>query len=208
MKKRKSALVRFFLIFSVLCLLIVPLRAVMPTMSDIMLYDNIIRLHVIANSDSEVDQDVKLSVRDEVLESVRELLGEVKDRSLAEKILLENLESIENKAEALLCERGFSYSVKATLTKEVYPKREYGGYSLPAGEYTSLRIMLGKAEGQNWWCVLFPSLCTPYGTAEKFSDDQLAEAGLTPSQIKIITGSSGEVKIKFRLLELISKWFS
>ncbi len=205
--KNNSFLKRFFLIFSALCVLSVPLSAIFPSLSDMEIYDNVIRLHVLANSDSEIDQEIKLAVRDGVLKKTRELLDGVSDRAEAEKIIAENLSEFEAAAEKILRENGFIYSAEVTLSKEKYPTRNYGGFSLPSGEYTSLRIMLGDAEGQNWWCVLFPSLCNPLGKASGVSDSELTEAGLTPSQVKIITGNSPEVKIKFRFIELISAWF-
>ena len=205
--KNNNFLKRFFLIFSVLCLLSVPLSAIFPSLSDMEIYDNVIRLHVLANSDSEIDQEVKLSVRDGVLVKAQEILKDVSDRGAAEKLISENIPVFEAEAERILMEAGFSYSAEVTLSKESYPTRNYGGFSLPAGEYTSLRILLGDAEGQNWWCVLFPSLCTPLAKTAEISENELTEAGLTPSQVKIITGNSPEVKIKFRLVELISGWF-
>lgn len=207
-RNQKDYFKRFFLIFSVICLFAVPLSAVIPSLSDIGIYDNVIRLHVLANSDSEIDQEVKLLVRDEILSKVNVILDGVTDRENAEKLLFENIPHLEATAKEALAENGFHYSASVTLTKEPYPKREYGGFSLPSGKYTSLRILLGEAEGQNWWCVLFPSLCRPLAQGTEFSEKELKEAGLTSSQIKIITGSSAEVKIKFRLIELISKWFS
>lgn len=198
---------RFFIIFSAIFLLSVPLSAIFPSLSDMEIYDNVIRLHVLANSDSEIDQEVKLIVRDGVLEKTRELLCGISDREEAEKLITENIPEFEAEAESILRENGFFYSAKVTLSKEKYPTRNYGGFSLPSGEYTSLRILLGEADGQNWWCVLFPSLCTPLGKTAEISESELTEAGLTPSQVKIITGKSNEVKIKFRIIELISEWF-
>ncbi len=198
---------RFFIIFSALCLLSVPLSAIFPSLSDMEIYDNVIRLHVLANSDSEIDQEVKLTVRDGVLVKAGEILDGVSDREAAERLIAENISVFEATAERILCENGLTYSAEVTLSKESYPTRNYGGFSLPSGEYTSLRILLGDAEGQNWWCVLFPSLCNPLGKTAEISDSELTEAGLTPSQVKIITGNSPEVKIKFRLVEFISGLF-
>ncbi len=198
---------RFFIIFSILCILSVPLSAIFPSMSDMEIYDNIIRLHVLANSDSDIDQEVKLAVRDGILEKVQGFLAGVIDREEAERLIAENITVLESTAERILHENGFTYSAEVTLSKEEYPTRNYGGFSLPSGEYTSLRILLGDAEGQNWWCVLFPSLCNPLGKTAEISDSGLTEAGLTPSQVKIITGNSPEVKIKFRLVEFISGLF-
>ena len=105
----------------------------------------------------------------------------------------------------ILRENGSELPVDVKLTYESYPTRAYGCVTLPAGTYRSLRVLIGSAEGKNWWCILFPELCTGAAGCEK---EELVEAGLTPSQIRLITGDSTEVKVRFRLLEMISGLFS
>lgn len=199
----------FLLTFSVTVALMLPLSAALPTHEDAELYDNIIRLHVLANSDSDADQALKLKVRDGILDTVSALLDGVCDRDAAEEILLGNLSVIETDAARVLCEEGSDYAVRVTLTEEAYPTREYEGFTLPAGTYTSLRVLIGEAEGQNWWCVLFPQLCvTSTREAAVIGETELIEAGLTPSQVRIITGNSPDVVIKFRFLEFFAQFFS
>lgn len=204
MQTTADRLTVFFLTFSILTALILPVSALLPTPEDAAVYDRIIRLHVLANSDAAEDQAQKLRVRDGVLAEVSHLLAGVKDRAEAEAILRENLPAVEAAAEAVLRAEGSPDAVRVTLTEEVYPTRIYGDVTLPAGRYTSLRILLGEAEGKNWWCVLFPQLCL-MGTPD---EELMIEAGLTPSQIRLITGDSPDVVIRFRLLEWISSIFS
>ena len=198
----------FLLTFSILTALMLPVSALFPTPSDSELYDSIIRLHVIANSDSDPDQALKLLVRDNILGTVSELLGGVTDRSEAEIILRSNLGLIEDKAREVLLSERSNYGVAVTLTEEDYPTRVY------AGSYTSLRVLIGDADGENWWCILFPTLCVTAErevTAAAIIDDTeetLLEAGLTPSQIRIITGSTPDVKVKFRILEYFERILS
>ncbi|MBQ2765468.1 MAG: stage II sporulation protein R [Clostridia bacterium] len=208
----QNRLTVFLLTFSVLTALMLPMSALLPSPEDAQLYDNIIRLHVLANSDSAEDQALKLKVRDGILDTVSDLLDGVKDRAEAEAILADNLDVIESAAAEVLYAENSPYTVAVTLTEEAYPTREYENYTLPAGTYTSLRILIGEAEGQNWWCVLFPQLCIGISkdtqAAAIVDDSELLETGLTPSQIRIITGDSPDIVVKFRLLEFLERIFA
>lgn len=204
----QNHLTAFLLTFSITLALMLPVSAALPSPNDACLYDNIIRLHVIANSDSNEDQSVKLLVRDGILDTVSNLLDGVNERDEAEAVLFDNLMLIEDVANAVLGELDSSHTAKVMLTKEAYPTREYEGFSLPAGEYTSLRVLIGAAEGQNWWCVLYPKLCVgAERTAAVIDETELVEAGLTPSQVRIITSSTPDVVIKFRFLEFLGRLF-
>jgi len=194
----------FLLTFSILTALMLPVSALMPTAADAAIYDDVIRLHVLANSDSDADQATKLRVRDGVLAAVEALLCGITDRGAAEAILRENLAVIETAANDVLAAEDSPDRAVVTLTEERYPTRVYEWVTLPAGRYTSLRVMIGKAAGQNWWCVLFPQLCVNAEPREEL----LIEAGLTSSQIRLITGNSPDVVIRFRLLEWLSSIFS
>ncbi len=165
------------------------------------LSENLIRLHVVANSDSAEDQSLKLAVRDEVLLKLNALLAGCRDKSAAEKIIRENRELLTAAASDKIAERGKSYPVSASLERESFPTVRYGGFSLPAGSYTSLRITIGKGAGQNWWCVVFPPLCLT--AAEEKSE--FKKFGLSEETIKIITEDSDGYVVKFKLLELLSK---
>ena len=128
------------------------------------IYDSVVRLHVIANSDSEADQTLKLAVRDAILEKSRALIGEAVDRESAAQALEESLDRLAACAEAVIKANGFDYPCRVTLTEEKYPQRSYEGMCFPSGSYCSLQVKIGEHEGQNFWCVLFPSLCLDVAT--------------------------------------------
>lgn len=160
------------------------------------LCQKLIRLHVLGASDSAEDQAAKLHVRDAVLAALpREGW---KDRAQAEAELRQLLPRLCGVAEAELRSLSMDCRVTAELAPEYYPTRTYGTFSLPAGEYLSLRILLGEGRGQNWWCVVYPALCTA-GTVT----DAAAAAGFTEEEISLITEQTAPVRIRFRLLELL-----
>lgn len=121
--------------------------------------DEVLRFHVIANSDSEEDQNLKLKVKEAVLEALRPKLANAKSAKEAGKIISYNIEEMEEVADAVIEEAGYSYKSKGVLGKTTFPVKQYGDMVFPAGEYEAFRILLGEAEGKNWWCVMFPSLC-------------------------------------------------
>lgn len=199
----------FLLTFSIIISLMLPISAALPSSEDMQIYEKIIRLHVIANSDTNADQALKLKVRDGILEYISSLVADAPDKESAEGAIREKLPEIKQAAQNVLLSESADFSVDVTLTKERYPTREYEGFTLPCGTYTSLRVLIGEAKGQNWWCVLFPRLCVtakPSQTSKR--DSELVEAGLTPSQVRIITGDSPDIVIKFRFIEFFSKLFS
>ena len=182
--------------------------AILPIHGEAAIYDSVIRLHVLANSDSEKDQAQKLLVRDAVLVKARELLEGVSSRDEAESILRESLPAIEAVAEETLLAAGSEREVSATLGYESYPTREYESMAFPAGEYLSLRVMIGEAEGQNWWCVLFPPLCLSAATDARENQAVCLSAGLTDEQYRLITDNeSPKYKLRFKLLELAESLF-
>ena len=162
------------------------------------LADKVVRLHVLANSDSEEDQALKLRVRDRVLERATELLEQSADRQEAEALLRGNLLELENLAAEEIAAAGYDYPVTAELTDTTFPTREYDGFTLPAGEYLALRIVMGEGAGQNWWCVVFPPLCT---TASADVPASALAAGLTQEDVNLITEEPGYV-LKFKTVEL------
>ncbi|SUY46654.1 stage II sporulation protein R [Clostridium putrefaciens] len=121
--------------------------------------DKMIRFHVIANSDSIDDQDIKLKVRDKVLEYIYPKLEGSSEIDKSREILKENDEEIKNIALKVLEENNYNYKVESTLSNEIFPVKSYGNITLPQGEYEAYRIILGDGKGQNWWCVMFPPLC-------------------------------------------------
>ena len=128
------------------------------------LEENIVRLHVIANSNDEADQAVKLRVRDAVLREAEQWYGDAEDFDTAVTALCTHLESLEAAANSVLKAENLPYCAKAEVCEMYFPTRTYESFKLPAGRYRTLRISLGKAEGKNWWCVVFPALCMPGAT--------------------------------------------
>jgi stage II sporulation protein R len=120
---------------------------------------NLIRFHVVAHSDSAIDQSLKLKVRNAVLAALQPELNGLKTLEEAERVIRNRLAELEQIARAEAARRGFSGEVSAQLRKENFPARRYGELILPAGEYQALKVVIGAGEGQNWWCVLFPPLC-------------------------------------------------
>lgn len=167
------------------------------------LSSKLVRLHVVADGDSDAQQALKLKVRDTVLELVAPTLESVTERDEAETLLRERLSEIEAAAaERVLQESGQHMPVTVSLETESFPTRQYDTFALPAGQYLSLRVTLGSGEGRNWWCVVFPPLCAG---ASKESLDDTAAAMLDESERRLITRDGKTYVLKFKLLELLGK---
>lgn len=134
------------------------------------LRQNVLRLHIIANSDSEEDQAVKLLVRDKILEESMDIFAGETDLKRAEEKAADRLNEFCETAEEVLLENGFSYGASAGIGDSYFETREYEDFTLPAGNYRSLIIRLGEAKGKNWWCVIFPAVCVPAATDASLSD--------------------------------------
>ncbi len=166
------------------------------------LYDSVIRIHVLANSDSREDQERKLAVRDEILNYTRTRLTLGKTREEAKAVLEENLDKLEQVAKQSLEKSGSDHRVKVIIGEEYYPTREYETLSLPAGTYLSLQVQIGEAKGKNWWCVLFPPLCL---SSSVEVEDALAGAGMAEENVATVTGKEPAWRVRFKLLELFQK---
>lgn len=191
-----------YIIPTVMLLLAVLIAAAIPTEADAAIYDDTVRLHILANSDSDEDQELKLHIRDKLLERYGALLAEAEDIEEAKATAEALLPQMREDAENWIREAGFDYECEVTLTEEWYDTREYDGFTLPKGRYTSLRVLIGDAEGHNWWCVMFPALCLDIATEDAPSDDALL--GYSDAEIRLIGGG---YTVKFRLLELIGGYF-
>ena len=163
------------------------------------LADRVLRLHVIANSDSDSDQARKLLVRDAVLAEAAQILEGVSDRRDAEAALAPHLDELARAGEEALARTGRSDPVRVTLADQWFPTKEYDGFSLPAGQYRALKVTIGEGKGQNWWCVVFPPLCL--ASVSERSVESAAEGVLSEEQIALITGRDGGYVLKFRLIE-------
>lgn len=164
------------------------------------LYSSVIRIHILANSDSPEDQAVKLTVRDELLSYSEQKLSGAADREAAKRLISAAIPDLERIADETLARAGRSERATVCLTEEYYPARHYESLSLPAGEYLSLQVRIGEGEGQNWWCIFFPPICL--NTAAE-PDDALMEAGMTEENVKTVTVREGEYRIRFKILDLI-----
>ena len=195
--------------FLSLLFLTVMVLDLLPVRGEEKIYSDVLRLHVIANSDTEADQALKLRVRDGILAQLSTLLADCPDFAAAEARLGDEsvLRALRESAEEILQKEGARYPVTVTLRQETYPRKRYEALCFPSGRYTSLRVQIGQAEGQNWWCVLFPQLClnAASGSVEE-NEEEFIEAGFTPEQYKIVTESDEpRYEVKFKILELIEK---
>ena len=163
------------------------------------LANKVVRLHVLANSDSQEDQALKLKVRDAVLARASETLESVAGREEACRRLAAILPELEETANAVVSANGYDYGVRAELVETSFPTKDYDGFSLPAGEYLALRVLIGEAAGQNWWCVVFPPLCT---AAASDVPSVALDAGLTDREVALITEADEGYVLKFKSVEL------
>ena len=166
------------------------------------LNDQILRLHVVANSDSEADQAVKLKVRDAVIGELEQATTNVESKAEAERLVREKLSDLEWIANQVLEVEGVTDRACVTLTQEEFPTRYYDTFTLPAGVYDSLRITIGSGEGHNWWCVVFPSLCVP--AAVEGVEDTAVGAGFSDSLTCAITGADG-YEVRFFFLDCLGR---
>lgn len=163
------------------------------------LAEKVVRLHVLANSDSEEDQVLKLKVRDAVLERATETLRGADDQAEARRRLTAILPELEETARVVITANGYDYGVRAELAETSFPTKEYDGFALPAGEYLALRVLIGEAAGQNWWCVVFPPLCT--AAACQWQDAGRA-AGLEEDDLSLMAEEDAGYELRFRSVEL------
>ena len=160
--------------------------------TDAMYGGEIVRLHVIANSDRKTDQELKLKVRDAVL-AVSDAVLKTEDSRSAAEVILDNIQQMKTQAEKVVSENGFDYEIEVVPGVFDFPAKSYQNITLPKGKYRAVRVVIGDGKGQNWWCVMFPPLCfTDKTTAYMPAADDVINAG-------------GEFKIKLKLLEILSK---
>lgn len=165
--------------------------------TQVRLASQVIRLHVLANSDREEDQALKLEVRDRVLETTSALLAGETEPQAAAILLNQHLEDIAQTAAQEISAQGHDDRVEVRLEQTWFPTRQYQGISLPAGNYLALRVLIGAAEGHNWWCVVFPNLCLP-----AVSERALETSTLTPGQISLLQEEETSYVFRFKALEL------
>ena len=164
----------------------------------------VLRFHVLANSDSDEDQELKLAVRDAVGAQMSELLAGAESLEACEELVKEHLEEIEQTAETILAEEGCGYAVQASLEETDFPVRTYGSYTFPAGTYEALNVVIGEGAGHNWWCVMYPNMCFS-GSVYEVVDEEAGEAlreVLTEEEYRRIF-SSGNYEVRFKYLSFL-----
>lgn len=170
--------------------------------------EKILRLHVIANSDSDADQAVKLKVKDAVVTYLKNCMGNDISLSDAKNIILENEDKIIDLCKKVLSENNFNYDVSMEITNCYFPIKTYGDISLPEGNYNALRITLGSASGKNWWCILYPPLCfvdVSYGIVPDDSKKELKSI-LNDDEYALISGDE-EISFRFKYLTFLNFLF-
>ena len=175
--------------------------------------EELIRFHVLANSDTQEDQELKLKVRDAIISYLQPKLEYSNNINESEKIITDSYKELNKISKEIIIENGYNYDVSVELTYSNFPTKQYSSVVLPAGEYKALKIVIGEGQGQNWWCVMFPPLCfvdESSAVIDKSTDAKLQEV-LTEEEYELIVGSNNnEVKqneIKFKILEIIQDIF-
>ncbi len=179
------------------------LLAAMPTDAEAKIYDDTLRLHILANSDSDEDQALKIAVRDRLLEEYGTVFSECQTLAEAEALTEGQIDAIRTYAESYVRELGYSYPVSVSLSTEGYDTRSYEGFTLPAGNYRSLRVIIGEGEGHNWWCVMYPPLCLDVALDDAPGNSAISR--YSEEEVRLIGGKP--TQIRFKTLEILSDVF-
>lgn len=166
--------------------------------------DSVFRLHVIANSDSSEDQNLKYIVRDNVLEYINSISENTSSKNEVISLAKENIDAIQKIAQKTIYENGYNYSVKLSIGNFAFPTKTYGDISFPAGFYDALKIEIGEAKGQNWWCVMFPPLCfvdVTSGVVPEESKETMKE-NLSQEEYSLLSENTKDISFKFKIVEM------
>lgn len=166
--------------------------------------DSVFRLHVIANSDSSEDQNLKYIVRDKVLDCINSISSNENSKEDVISLANQNIDEIQKIAENTIHENGYDYSVKLNIGNFAFPTKTYGDISFPAGYYDALKIEIGEAKGQNWWCVMFPPLCfvdVTSGVVPEESKEVMRE-NLSEEEYQLLSENSNDINFKFKIVEM------
>lgn len=201
---KKKLLPIFFIIFLLIIYILLCINSYVNAVSN-NISSSVFRLHVIANSDSTEDQNLKYKVRDKILEYINTLI-DVNSNSKEEviNIVNQNIAILKQVAQNTVYENGFNYNVNISIGNFYFPTKYYGDISLPAGYYDALRVEIGNAKGQNWWCVMFPPLCFVDVTSSIVPDDskENLQENLPREEYDLISSDSEEIQFKFKLVEI------
>ena len=173
------------------------------------------RLHILANSDSAADQQIKLALRDHLLTELEPLFSGASDKNSAKALAEQNIEFIEDCANEFLAARGVGYSAECSVENDIFPLRVYDDVTLPAGNYDALKIVLGSGEGHNWWCVLYPTVCLRAASAPKSDGTSVFPQRTLYERQKLsnrrtadsLKAERGEIELRFALYDLLSYLF-
>ncbi len=207
MKKLKIGRIFVILILLSLFILISAISYVDAVSNNIA--DSVFRLHVIANSDSKEDQELKLKVRDELLSYMNIISKDSTNKQEAMQIANEHKEEFIQIAEKVIKENGYNYIVNVQVGKADFPTKYYGDITLPAGTYDALKVQIGEAKGQNWWCVMFPPLCfvdVSTGIVPDNSKQELKQSLDNEEYDLISKTDNNEISFKFKIVELFQNW--
>ena len=178
--------------------------------------DKLIRFHVIANSDTEEDQSLKLKVRDKVVEALSEKLKGVTSLEEAEIILNDNIDYVNNIAKDVILNNNYDYEVNTMLSYENFPDKVYGDYVFPQGNYEAFRVIIGSGQGRNWWCVMFPSLCFVDESKSDVNSDNLKQEiedkivhimNVKRKEINNLNNENGDIKFKSKMVDVVKNLF-
>lgn len=173
--------------------------------------DKLIRFHVLANSDSPKDQELKLKVRDKVIDFMGEKFAKSGSMEETRIIVNENMENMKEIALKEIKENGKDYDVEIKLESHEFPTKSYGEFTLPAGEYEAVRILIGEAKGENWWCVMFPPLCfvdARNGLTDSKTDENMKKHLTQEEYNEISSNDDGNIQMKSKLVETIKEWMA
>lgn len=199
---------RKFSLFLILCFSLFCVLFFVASAQSRSIKDSVLRFHVVANSDAVADQRVKLLIRDQVLAYAKTIFKNTNNRNDAIMIAKNQKTSIENIANKVLKENGFSYNATCEIQETRFPTKKYGAICLPAGTYLAMNIRLGKAAGENWWCVLYPPLCFTNADHVMQENEATLKHVLSEKDYTLVTeGQNGALPIRFRfkIMELFSK---
>lgn len=198
---RKIFLILFLVLFFVIISIYSYVNAVSSDISS-----SVIRLHVIANSNSFEDQELKYKVRDSLLDYMNTINFNVSSKEEAEHNVLLHIEDFNSIAKDTIISNGFSYDTKVEFSNTFFPTKEYNNVVFPAGLYDSLKVIIGDGNGQNWWCVMFPPLCFVDTTSSKLSDEsfEYLNETLTDEEIDLISQDSPSYEFKFKIIEIFN----
>lgn len=210
MKKIQKLIFNRYILLTLLLLLFIFISALSyATTVSYDIQNSVFRLHVIANSDEEYDQNLKYIVRDEILKYVNSISSNAVSKEDVIELVKTNSDEIKKIAEETIIANGYNYSVNVNIGNFEFPTKTYGDLSLPAGLYDALRVEIGKAEGANWWCVMFPPLCfvdVSSGVVPTESKEIIKNNLANDEEYDLLVASNAEVKFKFKLVEMFQSF--